>query len=95
MGSTADYANPAPSSGVVELGSWRVEESPASTASADYFLNVFAVGDNITGVFPSSVTGTTSGNGASATHTGTEPAIHNQSYELGEYSGTSSRTFGA
>ena len=71
FGGTPDHLNPVAFSGVVEPGSWRIEESPGSAAKTDYFLNVLSVGDNNTGVFPTSVTGSTSGSGVTATHTGT------------------------
>jgi hypothetical protein len=70
LGTTQDYANPQSSAGVVEAGSWRLEESPATSNPTDYFLNVIRVGD-AAGTFPAAVSGTTAGSGQAATHTAT------------------------
>ena len=51
---------PNPMNGVIEPGSWRIEEKPTSAANTDYFLNMFYAAATANLDRPSSVVATTS-----------------------------------
>jgi hypothetical protein len=55
---TADVMQINPLYGGIEAGSWRLEESPATAANQDYFLNVMLATDFADTNVPATVTGT-------------------------------------
>jgi len=64
---TPDIMQPDPKYGGIETGSWRLEESPATPANQDYFLNVMLATDYSNTNVPATVTGTFDANNVGAT----------------------------
>jgi len=62
-----DILTPDPSVGLVEPGSWRIEEAPSVASNQDYFLNVMLATDYSNTNIPASVTGSQDAVSLSAT----------------------------
>jgi chitodextrinase len=65
--STPDIVTPTSTSGPIEPGSWRIEETPSTQEEQDYFLNVILATDYNNTNVPATVTGTSSSNSLGAT----------------------------